>query len=139
MKRVSSIILILISIQLYSQDTSDVERLRGLDYMKLAKKIDCDSTSGSNVEHRICLNFEFRELDSLMNNNFRKLLQRTESDSIKTKLREYQLTWVNNRRLQSILMSEGYSGHMLGIVYLQCMVESTRSRNNELEEILNLN
>ncbi|WP_170853650.1 lysozyme inhibitor LprI family protein [Lishizhenia tianjinensis] len=80
--------------------------------MQYANKIDCDSTSGSNLEHRICLNLEFQELDSLMNNNFRELLQRTENDSIKSKLSDYQLTWVNNRRLQSELISGGYTGHM---------------------------
>ena len=138
MKNFFSIILILISGQVFSQDSSDAERLRQMDYMKLAEKIDCDSTSGSDLEHRICLNLEFQELDSIMNNNFRELLQRTENDSIKIKLREYQLTWVNNRRLQSELISEGYRGHMLGIIYLHCMVEATRSRNKELEEILYL-
>lgn len=138
MKTIFSIVLILVFVSVFGQDSSDAERLRQMDYMKLAEKIDCDSTSGSNMEHRICLNLEFQELDSLMNNNFRELLKRTENDSIKTMFCEFQLTWVDNRRLQSELISEGYTGHMLGIVYLHCMVEATRSRNKELEEILNL-
>jgi len=99
---------------------------------------DCDSSNGSNLEHRICLNLEFQEFDSIMNANFKKLLKQTTNDSIKTALKAYQLSWVNNRRLQSEILSEGYRGHLLGITYLHCMVESTRSRIQELEAILDI-
>lgn len=139
MNKLLGIIIIAISSQqLYSQDTSDVKRLKQMSYMKYAGKVDCDSTSGSNFEHRICLNLEFQELDSIMNYNFNELLKRSNNDSISIKLKEYQLTWVNNRRLQSEIISEGYRGHILGIIYLHCMVEATRSRNRELKEILHL-
>lgn len=135
-KLIGILLIVLSSLQLYSQDTSDVSRLRKMTYLKYADQINCDSTTGSNLENRICLNLEFQELDSIMNHNFKELLNETENDSIKNKLREYQLIWVKNRRLQSEIISEGYRGHTLGITYLHCMVESTRSRNRELEEIL---
>lgn len=137
-KLVGILLLVISAQQLYSQDTSDVHRLRQMSYMEYAGKINCDSTSGSNLEHRICLNLEFQELDSIMNSNFSELLKRSENDSIKNKLQEFQLIWVANRRLQSEILSKGYSGHMLGIIYLHCMVEATRSRNKELEELLNI-
>lgn len=137
MNKLIGILFIVISAQqLYGQDTSDVQRLKQMSYMEYAGKINCDSTSGSNLEHRICLNLAFQELDSIMNNNFIQLLKRAANDTIKNKLREYQLIWVANRRLQSEILSEGYRGHLLGITYLHCMVETTRSRNRELEEIL---
>jgi len=130
------ILLTLVSYQLRAQDTSDVQRLREMHYMSLAGDIDCDNTTGTNIEHRICLNLEFQKLDSIMNMTFLKLLARTDNDSIKVKLRENQLSIVNNRRLQSEIISDGYTGHTLGIIYLNCMVESTRSRISELEKIL---
>ncbi len=134
----STIFIFFTFLGVFAQDTSDAERLGRLDYMKLARTIDCDNQSGTNLDYRICLNLKFQKLDSLMNKKFKILLDRIDSDSIKNLLKEYQLTWVKNRRLQSQIMSKGYKGHMFGITYLKCMVESTRSRDKELEQILGL-
>ncbi len=118
------------------QDNSDAKRLGRLEYMKDKHLIDCDNSTGTSLESRICLNLEFQKLDSIMNVRFVELLDYSVGDSIKTRFKSFQKAWVENRRLQSMLMSEGYSGHMLGIVYLHCMNAATRSRIQELEAIL---
>ncbi len=122
--------------ELYSQDTSDAERLAALGYMKLATKINCDSTSGSNIEHRICLNLEFQKLDSILNKRFITLVQAINNDSIKRQIIQFQKSWVTNRRTQCRLISEGLQGHLLGIYYLGCMVETTRLRSKEITYLI---
>ena len=139
MKEIFIIILTLFSIELIGQDTADAIRLRGMSYMSIANNIDCDSTSGSNLEHRICLNIEFQKLDSIMNQRFSELLDRTLNDSIKVVLKENQSVWADNRRLQSEIIANGLQGHIFGIRYLHCMIESTKSRITELESILEIN
>lgn len=39
-----------------AQEESDAERLRQLSYMDLADRVDCNATTGSNLEARICWN-----------------------------------------------------------------------------------
>lgn len=138
MKTLYTLSLLLVATYAFSQYTSDAERLSTMKYMELASKVNCDSVSGSNIETRICLNLEFQYVDSVLNENFIELLGRTENDSIKRILQAFQLTWIDNRRLQSELISKGYEGHLLGIIYLNCMIETTRNRNTELENILKL-
>ena len=101
--------------------------------MKYAEKINCDRTTGSNLEHRICLNLEFQKLDALVNEKFRALLQMVAKDSLRKELVEFQLAWVDNRRRQSEIVAEGSQGHVLGIIYLTSMVHTTEKRMEEIE------
>ncbi len=134
MKKIEALLFaIFIAGSLYAQDISDSERLSKMEYMKYAAKINCDSTSGSNLEHRICLNLEFQKLDALLNEKFKALLQMVAKDSLRNELVEFQMAWVNNRRLQSEIVAEGSRGHMLGIIYLAAMVHTTQKRIEEIE------
>lgn len=120
---------------LCSQDTSDVHRLKNLKYMSLSQNVDCNNTSGSNLDHRICLNLEFQELDSVMNKMFVRILNLLDNDSTRIELQRYQLEWVKHRRLHSQILSEGYQGHMLGVRFLYTMIRITRIRIGELATI----
>jgi uncharacterized protein YecT (DUF1311 family) len=99
--------------------------------MKYAKRTDCNSTMGTTLEDRICLNLKFQQTDSIMNVKLKKMLHTIANDTIKT----YQNAWVHHRRMKSEIVSEGYRGHMLGIIYLGCMVETTMQRIKEIEEL----
>jgi uncharacterized protein YecT (DUF1311 family) len=118
---------------LFAQDTTDASRLRGMVYMDIADKVDCDSQEGSNLETRVCLNLEFQKEDSVLNAS---LVVKLESlpDSLRTALKEEHALWVLERRRLSEEASAGFSGHMLGIIYLQTMIELTRKRLDELED-----
>ncbi|MFK8046772.1 MAG: lysozyme inhibitor LprI family protein [Crocinitomicaceae bacterium] len=121
-----------------AQDTSDAKRLKNLGYMKYSSKVNCDSTNGSNIETRICLNIQFQYLDSTLNSKFKYLLSRIENDSVKNQLKQYQSMWVLNRRVQSKLVTEGLEGNTAGIYYLNCMVETTNRRIEELEYLFEM-
>jgi len=115
------------------QDQTDAERLSQLSYMQYADGINCDSTSGSNLEHRICLNLEFQKVDSILNNRFSVFLQTLENDSLKFEIESFQKQWIKERQLQSKIKSEGWRAHMFGIIYLDCMVNLTKRRIEEIE------
>jgi len=120
----------------FAQEISDAERLGRLDYMKYASKINCDSTGGSNLEHRICLNLEFQKLDSVLHVRYAFLLESLENDSLKEERKEFQKLWIENRRTQSELLSNGWKGHVLGIYYLDAMIRITKGRIEEIEDLI---
>ena len=114
------------------QDVSDVMRLKDLGYMKLADKVECKNTMGSTLEDRICLNLEFQKVDSIMNVKLTNFLTTVHNDTIRNTINTYQKSWIAHRRIKSKMISEGYRGHMLGIIYLGCMVETTMQRIKEI-------
>ncbi len=119
---------------LFSQDTSDASRLRRMDYMKYSDQVKCDSQQESNLESRICLNLEFQKADSILNATFvLKLIPL--SDSLQAAIKQEHARWVLERRKISEEASEGFSGHVLGIIYLQSMIDLTRKRIEELENL----
>ncbi|HCS19251.1 MAG TPA: DUF1311 domain-containing protein [Bacteroidetes bacterium] len=118
---------------LFSQDTTDASRLRMMSYMKYSDQVKCDSQAGSTLEMRVCLNLEFQKADSILNATFvLKLIPL--SDSLQTVLKQEQASWVLERRNTSKEESRGFSGNMLGIMYLQSMIEITRKRIEALKE-----
>lgn len=138
-KTVQILILgILICNNTFSQDISDAKRLGELDYMKYADNVNCDSTSGSNLEHRICLNLEFQKVDSILNVRFNSLLKNIENDSIKNEINNFQRLWIENRRIQSELISNGFQGHSIGIYYLDSMIKTTKRRIEDIEYIIEI-
>ena len=119
-----------------AQDISDADRLAKLEYMKNADKINCDNTSKSNIEHKICLNLEFQRLDSILNVRYNYFLNSITEETIRKKVTEFHYAWVENRRIQSELISKGLGGHSMGIYYLDCMVNMTERRIEEIEYLI---
>ena len=67
MKKFISIVFWVLSANLgQSQDTTDVSRLKKMEYLKYTDWVNCDS-SETNLDIRICLNLEFQKVDSIMN------------------------------------------------------------------------
>jgi uncharacterized protein YecT (DUF1311 family) len=119
-----------------AQDSSDAIRLAKLEYMENSDKINCDNTSESNIENKICLNLEFQRLDSILNVRYDYFLNSITEETIRTEVIEFHYAWVENRRIQSELISKGLSGHSLGIYYLDCMVNMTKRRIEEIEYLI---
>jgi|GEM_PF-5152390 len=128
-------LLIFANIPLAAQGTADSERLAKLKYMENVDRINCDSMVGTNLESRICLNLEFQRADSTMVSLFNNFVQQVEPKKLQQEFITYQSQWVEHRRRQSHWMSEGYRGHMLGIVYLNQMLIITEHRIAELKEL----
>ncbi|MCB9223256.1 MAG: lysozyme inhibitor LprI family protein [Crocinitomicaceae bacterium] len=131
------LLFIFLYINVSGQDTTDVHQLKNLEYMKYKNNVNCDSTNGSNLEHRICLNLEFQEKDSILNLVFVDLLKHCYSEEEKKTHIEYHNTWLAYRRKISRAESDGYNGHMLGIMYLSTMVYLTEKRTEELLYLTN--
>jgi uncharacterized protein YecT (DUF1311 family) len=107
-----------------------------MEYMKYATHTDCNGDFNSSLEHRICLNLEFQKVDAMLNVNFKKLCDTIDEPTVKRQIIEYHESWIDYRRLQSKLVSKGYRGHMLGIVYLGSMIEMTKRRAREIDVLL---
>ena len=120
----------------FSQTQSDAERLSRLEYMKHSKDVDCNKTNGTSIEQKTCLNLEFQKTDSLLNSQYEKLLNKIKEDPLKDSIIQFQNRWVLNRRIQAKLVSRGLDGHALGIQYLQSMVQTTKSRTEEIKGLL---
>ena len=131
------LLLLLLSINVFGQYDSDALRLSKMEYMKYAERTDCQNSEfHSSLEHRICLNLEFQRVDSLLNVKFSKLCSTVEQPTVKKQIVEYHENWIEFRRLQSKLVSKGYRGHMLGIVYLDCMIKMTERRIKDVNLLL---
>lgn len=120
---------------LVAQGTADSERLGKLDYMVHADRINCDSMVGTNLESRVCLNLAFQKADSTMVELFDKFINGVEPKSAQEEFIVYQEHWLDHRRRQSTWVSEGYRGHMLGIVYLNQMLRITERRIEDLKDL----
>ena len=116
-----------------AQDTTDVVRLRNLSYMDqdLVRRIDCDNIT-DNLSARICANLAFQDVDKRMNEQLLLHLEQIANDSVRQEVVTYHQAWVAHRRLQSYEASEGYRGHLLGLVYLDHMIRLTEWRLTEL-------
>ena len=130
------IFLLSISVQLFGQYDSDAQRLSKMEYMKYAAAVDCNDPDNSSLEHRICINLKFQEVDSVLNVRFKELCEVIEEPTVREQLISYHESWIDYRRLQSKLVSEGYQGHSLGIVYLGSMVEMTERRTADIDALL---
>jgi len=126
----------LCSFTVSAQDYSDAKLMKSMSYMSYVNNINCDSMDGNNLEQRICLNLEFQEVDSILNVTFLEYFNRISNDSIARSINIFHNAWVVNRRVESRLRSDGYTGHALGIVYLTNMVFITRKRTEVLVYLL---
>lgn len=128
-------LLIFAYISVAAQGTPDSERLAKLKYMEYVDRINCDSMIGTSLESRVCLNLEFQRADSTMVSLFQSFIEQVEPKALQQEFITYQEQWIEHRRRQSHWKSEGYRGHMLGIVYLNQMLIITEHRIAELKEL----
>ncbi len=119
-----------------SQNTKDVEFLKSMAYLKDNKLIDCNNQEGSSLESRICLNLNVQKNDSIMLAKFNALLLKIDKNETKETLIKQQHHWEQKRKELSIINSDGFQGHYLGIQYLYIFNELTKLRLKELELIL---
>jgi uncharacterized protein YecT (DUF1311 family) len=110
---------------------TDSKRLSKLKYMDIADGVDCSNQNGTTLEERICLNLKFQKVDSILNQGLDSLINDLPYDKA-IKLEDDQVQWITNRREQSEKAAEGLRGHMLGIIYLQKMIEITENRIKDL-------
>ncbi|KAA3624619.1 MAG: DUF1311 domain-containing protein [Bacteroidetes bacterium] len=131
------LLLFTFSLNAFGQYDADAVRLSKMEYMKYAQRTDCQNSEfHSSLEHRICLNLEFQKVDSLLNLKFTKLCSTLDEPTVKKQIIEYHENWIEYRRLQSKLVSKGYRGHLLGIVYLDCMVKMTERRIEDVDFLM---
>jgi predicted enzyme related to lactoylglutathione lyase/uncharacterized protein YecT (DUF1311 family) len=120
-----------------AQFDTDAKRLASLEYMKYANKMNCEQIQTS-MDARVCINLKFQKVDSILNIRFAEYLHLIENDSLKQKIVKFQTQWIDNRRSQSEVYSNGYRGAMLGIRYLSAMNDATQLRTAELEKLMDI-
>ncbi|NRD21921.1 DUF1311 domain-containing protein [Winogradskyella litoriviva] len=120
----------------FSQNTKDVGFIKEQTYLKYSEKVDCNNTSGSNFETRICLNIKLRRVDSIMLSKFDKFVNTVNNDSLKSIFLDYQKNWEAERKSISLLKSDGFKGHVEAIIYMSSMVELTKLRLKAIANIL---
>jgi uncharacterized protein YecT (DUF1311 family) len=138
-KLIVILIVVIFTCPAFAQDFSDSEQMKSQPYMIHADKANCDNMDGNNAEHKICLNLEFQEKDSIMNTHFLDYVKKIENDTVKNTILEYQKVWVTNRRIESSIEAEGYSGHMFSIAYISTMIFITDKRIEELKYLIEYN
>jgi uncharacterized protein YecT (DUF1311 family) len=136
MKQLLYILFLCFSQLCFSQKPSETQRIKSLSYMRHASKTDCDSLDGNNLQHRICLNFEFQSLDSIMNQKLQQYLKTISEDSLKNQIILFQNLWVVLRDTQSKIKATDFTGNLSGIYYLSSMNYITRMRIEELDFLL---
>lgn len=125
------IIILIYTVFSCSSTVTDSERLSNLSYMDYADRVDCSNQIGTTLEERICLNLIFQRADSIMNVKLDSLFETLPSEKANS-LEIDQENWLIERRKQSEETSDGYRGHVLGIIYLQSMIEITEDRIKHL-------
>lgn len=122
-----------------AQNTKDVGFIKDQPYLKHAKHTNCDSTSGTTIEQRICLNIKLRRVDSIMLTKFNHVLNKIENDSLKNVFKAHQSYWEAERKSISMLKSEGYENSAEAIIYMYHMIKATEIRILTLNSILEEN
>ncbi|WP_299524967.1 hypothetical protein [Winogradskyella sp.] len=133
------ILVFLFFINAYSQNTKDVSFIKDMSYLESANLVNCDSTSGSNLEQRICLNIKLRRIDSLMLSKFHSTLREIESDSLKNVFRENQTNWEIERKSISMHKSDGLESNVGANMFMHYMIKLTELRILTLNYILEEN
>lgn len=137
MKSLLKYVLILIIPYLsFAQNTKDVGFLKDMKYLELATRINCDSTTGTTIEARICLNIELRKVDSIMLSDFNQFLKKIDNDSLKNVFKDYQANWESERKSISLLKCEGLDGGAEANTYMYSMIEHTKLRIKAIRKIL---
>lgn len=125
-----------------AQNTKDVGFLKDLWYMKKIKghKFNCDSTTGTMIEIKICANIELRRIDSIMLSKFNSLIDEIKTDnliknndSLISVFKQQQILWETKRKSVSSYKANGWEAHTHGIVYMQTMAFFTELRIREIE------
>ena len=120
----------------FAQDYSDYESMKTQSYMQNNFDPNCDSLDGNNAQHKICLNLEFQNIDSMMNKKYIEYLSTVKIDSVKLNIINFQNAWVKNRKKQSQLKALDYKGHISSIYYISSMCFITKKRLEELEFLI---
>jgi uncharacterized protein YecT (DUF1311 family) len=119
-----------------AQNTKDVGFIKNQPYLKYAKHINCDSTSGTTLEQRICLNIKLRRIDSIMLSKFNQVLSKIENDSLINVFKTNQSHWEAERKSIGMLKSEGYEHSAEAIMYMHYMIQATETRILTLDILL---
>ena len=119
-----------------AQNTKDVSFLKDMKYLELAPRINCDSTTGTTIEARVCLNIELRKVDSIMLSNFNRFLKKIDNDSIRKVFKTHQVNWESERKSISKLKCEGLEGGAEANIYMYSMIEHTKLRIKAISKIL---
>lgn len=123
---------------IYNANKIEMENLRNQSYLKDADKINCDSTSSSIAEDRICANLELLKQDSLLQFELGTLISTLISnmqDSVS--LRELLLSqelWERYRYAHcSHCVLDGNRLDM--ILFMRCATELTIKRREDIKKL----
>ena len=117
-----------------AQSSSDREIMRRIvrEFERSGYHFDCDSCEGATPCYRYCNDLEFIRLDSTLEVEFEHLLSLAPSDSARATLDRHNSAWLIARREQCRIPTEGWTGSLGPVLYVDCMNELTRLRIQEV-------
>lgn len=117
---------------IYNANKIDMENIRNQSYLKDADKINCDSTSGSIAEDRICANLELQKQDSLLQFELGTLLSNMQDSTSLRELLLSQELWERYRYAHcSRCVLDGNRLDM--ILFMRCATQLTIQRREDIK------
>jgi uncharacterized protein YecT (DUF1311 family) len=132
--RKAALFVLFLMTSLFSIGQGEIDHIKNQSYMKGRHQVNCDSLEGDNLSSRICANLAFQKSDSVLSVVYNQLLSKVTAPT-KAKIISLQKTWRKMRNEHCGLIVEGYQGHSLGVIYLNCMKELTDNRIKELNTL----
>lgn len=118
-------------------DKIDIKNLKNQSYLIHAKKIKCDSTTGTTLEDRICANLELQKQDSLLQFELRALIIEMKifnDTTLKKKIKLSQDIWERYRYAHCAnCVEEGNRFDM--ILFMRCAAELTIKRREDIKKL----
>ena len=147
MKNLATWMLLLLSSEIIGQDilkatlqTSPFQKIdmmviKNQSYLKLLRNINCDSTSGTTIEDRICANLELQRQDSLLQVELSALLgEKAQDTAVITKILNSQEIW---ERFRCAYCSNFVDYSRIEMIqFMQFASELTLKRRKDIRNIL---
>jgi uncharacterized protein YecT (DUF1311 family) len=115
----------------------NIQTLKNQSYLKLAIQINCDSTSGTIIEDRICANLELQRQDSLLQLELGNLINelQTVNDTVTImKIKQTQEIWERYRYSHcDACVIDNTSSQM--ILFMKCATNLTIKRRDDIKNI----
>lgn len=122
---------------IYKAKKINMQTIKDQSYLKYTNKINCDSTIGTSIEERICVNFELQKQDSLLHCELDTLINECKTSGDNARLQEVLLSqelWERYRyaHCRSCII-DGARYDM--IMFMRCATELTIKRREDVQKM----
>ena len=123
------------------QQVIDMKNIKSQSYLINARMVNCDSTSGSMMEYRICANLQLQLQDSLMHMELDSMISEyriNKDTSALSKLMNAQEVWEKYRYAHCDTYTSGERSSLDPVMFMRCAAEITMERRKNLRKDLSV-